>query len=179
MLDVLDSHRNWPGAAGSPLLVLCDLCAAPPSTLSASPDFIENLTAVVERARRRGVAIAYCEKVGFDSRGWPDQLRSCRPKPPDRVFVRSAASCFSSQEFMAAAAEYSESGLFIAGFDIVRGVLATAIDADALGVKIGVLTDLCGDAEASVQYSGHAFLAAAIIFHWFAVDQHSDALFLA
>ena len=177
MRDTPELPHGRPGSPGPPLLVLCDICTASTEILSASPDFVEKLTSVVDRARREGIAIAYCEKIGFDRMGWPNALRSCRPRAPDRVFVRSAASCFSSQDFSNVAAEYSESGLFLAGFDIARGVLATAIDADALGVKLGVLMDLCGDPESIMPYSGHALFAAAILFQWFAVDRQSDILF--
>lgn len=95
------------------------------------------------------------------------------------IFERASASCFVNSSFFDLAIQFRERGLLMAGLGAERGVLATSLDAHALGVRTGVLMDLCG-AESSEDAAVNAGMVGMLmIIRRLSLDMHSSAVFSA
>lgn len=159
------------------MLVLCDFSGPFDVAWDNSIEFVVRMSTVMAHARSLDVAIAYCERADYVDRGWPQELARCRPRISDPIFNRAAASCFTNRDFFDKAQSHQESGIYFAGFNATRSLLASVLDAEALGLRTGVLMDLCGYSARMNNDDRTSLMAAAMMINELSLAAHSNILF--
>lgn len=174
MRDYPAQPPHEPRRPSPPLLVLCDVSLIRGCGDEATEPVIAGLRRAIVKARATGVPVAFCERNGLADRGWPESLSGCRPLPSDMLFERPGASCFTNPEFLRAARPFADSGLLFAGFGVETGILASVLDADALGLPPRILFDLCFCQLSQTSGSSVCMTAAAVIAQRLQAASRSD-----